>query len=62
MLPSESQRHQVFFSMVGKHEAMFPTIGFLAHQILSIVGSQIEAKIIFFLEGIFTNLKRCHLQ
>jgi hypothetical protein len=26
----------------GKHEAMFPIVGFLAHQILSIVGSQIE--------------------
>jgi hypothetical protein len=26
----------------GKHEAMFPTIGLLARQILGIVGSQIE--------------------
>jgi hypothetical protein len=26
----------------GKHEVMFPTIGFLARQILGIVGSQIE--------------------
>jgi hypothetical protein len=27
-----------------KHEAMFPTIGFLAQQILDVVGSQIETK------------------
>jgi hypothetical protein len=33
----------------GKHEAMFPTIGFLAHQILGIVGSQLES--IFFFNG-----------
>jgi hypothetical protein len=41
---------------------MFPTIGFLAHQILSIEGSQIEIERIFSLVGILTNLKRCHLQ
>ncbi len=33
----------------GKYGTMFPTIGFLAYQILNIVGSQIETKIIFFL-------------
>jgi hypothetical protein len=26
------------FQWWGRHEAMFPTIGFLAHQILSIIG------------------------
>ncbi len=46
----------------GKHEAMFLTIGFLARQILSIVGSQIKTKRIFSLVGILTNLRRCHLQ
>ncbi len=45
-----------------KHEAMFSTIGFLAQQILGIVGSQIETKRIFTLTRIFTNLKRCRLQ
>jgi len=35
----------------GKHEATFRTIGFLPHQILSIVGSQIETKIIWFFNG-----------
>jgi hypothetical protein len=48
--------------MVGKHEAMFPTVGFLACQILSIVGSQIEIERIYFLTGMLTNLWRCHLQ
>jgi hypothetical protein len=41
---------------------MFPTIGFLAWQILGVVGFQIETKIIFSLVGILTNLRRCHLQ
>lgn len=50
------------FSWWGKHEAMFPTIGFLACQILEIVGSQIMIKMIFSLTCIFTNLKRCRIQ
>jgi hypothetical protein len=41
---------------------MFPIVGFLAQQILGIVGSQIETKRIFSLVGILTNLRRCHLQ
>jgi len=45
----------------GKHEAMFSTVGFLPCQILSIVGSQIETKIIFSLTCILTNLRRCCL-
>jgi hypothetical protein len=40
---------------------MFPIIGFLARQILGVVGFQIET-IFFALVGIFINLKRCHLQ
>ncbi len=48
------------FQWWEKHEAMFPTIGFLVHQILGIVGSQIETKRIFSLVGFFTSLKRCH--
>jgi hypothetical protein len=41
---------------------MFPIIGFLAHQILSIVGSHIETKMIFLLTKILTNHRRCRLQ
>jgi hypothetical protein len=41
---------------------MFPTIGFLAGQILGVVGSQIETKRIFSLVGIRTNLRRCRWQ
>jgi hypothetical protein len=45
-----------------KHESMLPIVGFLAQQILGIVGSQIETKRITYLISIFTNLRRCHLQ
>jgi hypothetical protein len=31
-----------------KHENMFPTFGFYARQIIGIVGSQIEKKLLFF--------------
>ncbi len=41
---------------------MFFTIGFLACQILAIIGSQIETEWIFSLAGILTNLTRWHLQ
>jgi hypothetical protein len=41
---------------------MFPTIGFLASQILGIEGSQIEIERILFLAYIFTSPRRCHLQ
>jgi hypothetical protein len=41
---------------------MFPTIGFLACQILNIVRFQIETKKIFSLADIVTNLGECHLQ
>jgi len=36
------------FQWWAKHEAMFPIVGFLACQILGVVGSQIETKRIFF--------------
>jgi hypothetical protein len=45
-----------------KHESLFPTMAFLAHQIFCIIGSQIETKIFLSLARILTNLKRCHLQ
>jgi hypothetical protein len=45
------------FQWWGKYEAMFPTIGFLAYQILNIVGSQIETERIFFLSGHTYKLK-----
>jgi hypothetical protein len=41
---------------------MFPTIGFLARQILGVVGSQIKTKRFFSLVGILTNLRRYNLQ
>jgi hypothetical protein len=44
-----------------KHESMFPTIGFCARHILGIVGSQTKMERIFFLVGIFTSDKECHL-
>jgi hypothetical protein len=50
------------FQWWQKHEAMFPTIGFFAWQILGIVGSQIETERIFSLFGILTNLKKMSLQ
>jgi len=50
------------FQWWRKHETTFLIVGFLAHQILSIVGPQIESKRIFSLANILTNLRRCHLQ
>jgi hypothetical protein len=38
------------FQWWGKHEAMFPMFGFLAHQILNIVKSSIETILFFFSE------------
>jgi hypothetical protein len=40
-------------SMVGKTWNIVPTIGFLAYQILGIVGSQIETKTILFLAYVY---------
>ncbi len=45
-----------------KHESMFPIVGFCVNRIIGIVGSQIEIERIFSLAGIFTSLRRCHLQ
>jgi hypothetical protein len=49
-------------SMVGEHETMFPTIGFLACKVLNINGSQIEIEFYFSLAWILINLRRCKLQ
>ncbi len=46
----------------AKHEFLFPTVAFLARQILDIVGSWIEIERIISLVGILTNLRWCHLQ
>jgi ABC-type dipeptide/oligopeptide/nickel transport system permease component len=61
MLPIGFEGNQEPFSMVGKNEAMFPIVDFLAHQILGIIGSQIEIEKVFSLVGKFTNLRRCFL-
>jgi hypothetical protein len=45
-----------------KNESVFPIIGFLAQQILRIVGSHIESKVFFSLASILTNLKKCCVQ
>jgi hypothetical protein len=45
-----------------KHESLFPTMAFLAHQIFGIVGSQIEIERFFSLVRILRNLRRRHLQ
>jgi hypothetical protein len=45
-----------------KCESMFSIVEFFVFQILSIVSSQIETKMIFSLARIFINFKRCHLQ
>jgi len=39
------------------HEVQFSHVGFVAQQILGIVGSQIEAKRVFSIAGICTNLQ-----
>jgi len=46
----------------AKHESLFPTVVIFTCHIFSIIGSQIESENLFSLVGIFTNLKRCHLQ
>jgi hypothetical protein len=38
-LPSGSERHKYHFQWWGKHGAMFHIVGFLSHQISSIIGS-----------------------
>lgn len=50
------------FQLWNKHKIMFSIVGFLACQILGIVGSQIKTERIFSLSIIFINLKKCHLQ
>jgi hypothetical protein len=46
----------------AKHESLFPIVAFLVHHILSIFGFQIEIENKISLDGILTNLRRCHLQ
>jgi hypothetical protein len=50
--------------MVGKvwNDVSHNWVGFFVWQNLGIVGSQIEIERIFFLVGIFINLRRCHVQ
>jgi hypothetical protein len=55
-LPSGFQGHQMSFQWWAKHEAMSLIACVLAHQILGIVGSQIET-----IKGILSNLKTYHL-
>jgi hypothetical protein len=43
------------------HEAQLPIVRYLVHQILGIVGSQIEVKRIFSIVGIMTRLRKCRL-
>jgi len=48
--------------MVEKDELKFHAFGFLAKQILRIVGFQIQSECIFHLVGLLTSLKKCWLQ
>jgi hypothetical protein len=50
------------FKWWEEYEIMFPTIGFLVHKILGIVGLEIEMEMIFSLARILTNLRRSRLQ
>jgi hypothetical protein len=40
----DSKEFKCLIQWWAKHETMFPIVGVLAHQILGIVGSQIETK------------------
>jgi hypothetical protein len=48
---ADSKEIKCHFQWWAKHEAMFPILGFLASQILEIVGSQIELERIFICSG-----------
>jgi hypothetical protein len=61
-IPTEFEGYQISFSIVGEYESMFPIVGFIVHQMLSIMGCQVEMGRIFSLINILNNLKRCHLQ
>jgi hypothetical protein len=56
------QQNRLFFSIVEEAWNRIPTIEFLTHQILTIMGSKIETQRIFVLVNILTNIRRCHLQ
>lgn len=53
---------ECFFPIMREAWNHIPTIEFLTHQILTIMGSKIETQRIFVLVNILTNLRRCHLQ
>jgi hypothetical protein len=46
----------------AKHKSLFPIVAFLARHILGIIVFQIKIEKKKSLVGIFTNLRRCHLQ
>ncbi len=56
---SGCKRYQIYFQWWENHEFMFPKIGFISHQNLDIINSQIEIKMIFPLARILSNFKRC---
>ena len=45
-----------------KNESKFPTVGFLARQMLEIIRSEIKTKRIFSIAGVLTALRCCQLQ
>jgi hypothetical protein len=55
----DAKNVKCFFQCWEKHESMFSIVVFIAHKILSIVGSQIEFEKIFSLVGILLNIRRC---
>jgi len=42
MIPNGFEGYEMSFTMMGKHELMFPIIGFLTHEVLKIVRSCIK--------------------
>lgn len=42
MIPNGFEGYEVSFRMMGKHELMFPIIGFPTHEFLKIVRSYIK--------------------
>ncbi len=55
------QRIGQILEQLHLHESLLLIVAFLTHWILVIVGSQIAIEKIFYLVGILTNLKKCHL-
>jgi hypothetical protein len=42
MISNGFEGYEMLFTMMGKHELIFPIISFLAHEVLKIVGSRIK--------------------